>query len=159
ATGDGQQPQEFFYQTPDMGNNGMNGAQGRLYKPGNLPTYYELDTDAGPADIDGLKAWFAQAAKIGEGGSQIEMSAAAAGWAADPANAATNGGFIRDAGAVFALFILQDEPDQTPWTIDGQPGGLAMLQKLEAAKVVCGGAECMIGGGFVNTNCMNQVPL
>ncbi|HEY8376318.1 MAG TPA: hypothetical protein VIK91_07515 [Nannocystis sp.] len=159
ATGDGMEPQEFFYETPDVVNNGMNGAQGRLYKPGNGPYYYTINTDAGPAEIDGLKAWFAQAAKIGEGGSQIEMSAAAAGWVADPANAATNAGFIRDAGAVLALFIVQDEPDQTPWTIDGKPGGLAMLDKLAAAKATCGGAECMIGGGFVNMNCLAMVPL
>lgn len=159
ATGDNMQPQDFFYQTPDMSNNGINGAQGRLYKPGNGAYYYSIDTDAGPAEIDGLKAWFAQAATIGEGGSQIEMAAAAAGWVADPANAATNAGFVRDAGAVLALFFLQDEADQTPWTIDGQPGGLAMVDKLTAAKNVCGGAECIIGGGFVNLNCLDQVPL
>lgn len=159
ATGANMQPQEAFYETPDLGNNGMNGAQGRLYQPANGPTFFTIDTDAGPAEIDALKSWFAQAAKIGEGGSQIEMATAAAGWVADPANAATNAGFVRDAGAVLALFFLQDEPDQTPWTIDGQPGGLVMLDKLAAAKSECGGAQCIIGGGFVNTQCLGQVPL
>lgn len=159
ATGDNDQPQDFFYQTSDMGDNGINGAQGRLYEPAGGPYYYSIDTDAGPAELEGLKSWFAKAAKIGEGGSQVEMSAAAAGWVADPANAATNAGFVRDAGAVLALFFLQDEADQTPWTIDGQPGGLAMLDKLSAAKSVCGGAECIIGGGFANLGCLDQVPL
>jgi hypothetical protein len=159
ATGDDNLPQDAFYETPDMSDNGINGGQGRLYKPGNAVTYYDIDTDAGPAEIAALKEWFAQAAKIGEGGSQIEMSAAAAGWVVDPANAPTNAGFLRDEGAVLALFFLQDEADQTPWTISGQPGGLAMLDKLAAAKAGCGGAECIIGGGFVNTNCLDEVPL
>lgn len=159
ATGDDNKPQDAFYETPDVSDNGINGGQGRLFKPGNAVTYYDIDTDAGPAEIDALKAWFAQAAKIGEGGSQIEMSAAAAGWVVDPANAPTNAGFVRDEGAVLALFFLQDEADQTPWTIDGKPGGVAMLDKLAAAKAGCGGAECIIGGGFVNTGCLDEVPL
>jgi hypothetical protein len=159
ATGDGMQPQDFFYETPDTDNNGLNGAQGRLYKPANGPSFYDIDTDASPAELDALKSWFADAAKIGEGGSQIEMSAAAAGWVADPANAATNAGFIRDEGAVLAIFLLQDEADQTPHTIDGKSGGLAMLDKLVAAKAGCGGATCIIGGGFANTNCLPEVAL
>ena len=159
ATGDNDQPQDFFYQTPDSDDNGLNGAQGRLYKPGNGPTFYAIDTDAPPAEVDKLKQWFADAAKIGESGSQIEMSAAAAGWVADPANAATNAGFIRDEGAVLAVFIVQDEADQTPHVIDGAPGGQAMLDKLIAAKSMCGGADCIIGGGFVNTNCYDEVAL
>ncbi len=159
AKGDNDQPQDFFYQTPDNNDNGLNGAQGRLYKPGNGPTFYNIDTDAPQSEIDNLKAWFADAAKIGESGSQIEMSAAAAGWAADPANAATNAGFIRDEGAVLAIFIVQDEADQTPHVIDGLPGGQAMLNKLIAAKTLCGGADCIIGGGFVNTNCYDEVAL
>lgn len=159
ATGDGMQPQEFFYETPDQTNNNLNGAQGRLFKPANGPAFYSIDTDASPAELDGLKAWFADAAKIGEGGSQIEMSAAAAGWVVDPANAATNAGFVRDEGAVLAIFLLQDEADQTPVTIDGQPGGQLLQAKLAAAKQGCGGAECIIGGGFANLNCLDEVPL
>ena len=158
AKGDNDQPQDFFYETPDLSDNGLNGAQGRLYKGGG-PTFYDIDTDASPAELAALKTWFADAAKIGEGGSQIEMSAAAAGWVADPANAATNAGFIRDEGAVLAIFILQDEPDQTPHTIDGKPGGQAMLDKLIAAKTHCGGADCIIGGGFVDTGCFGEVAL
>jgi len=159
ATGDGMQPQDFFYETPDNTNNGLAGAQGRLYKPANGPAFYDIDTDASPAELAALKSWFTDAAKIGEGGSQIEMSAAAAGWVADPANAATNAGFIRDEGAVLAIFLLQDEADQTPHTIDGEPGGLAMLDKLVAAKAGCGGATCIIGGGFANTGCLGEVAL
>ncbi len=159
ATGDNDQPQDFFYQTSASQPSMTNGAQGRLYKPANGPYFYDINTDAGPAELEGLKSWFAQAAKIGESGSQIEMSSAAAGWVVDPANAASNAGFLRDEGAVLALFFLQDEADQTPATIDGEPGGAAMLAKLAAAKAGCGGAQCIIGGGFVNTGCLGKVAL
>jgi hypothetical protein len=90
------------------------------------------------------------------------MSTAPAGWVADPANDATNAGFIRDAGAVLVVFFMQDEPDQTPLVIDGQPGGLAMLDKLVAAKTACGGTDCIIAGGFLNEqacSAMGNLPL
>ncbi|MDC0668009.1 hypothetical protein [Nannocystis radixulma] len=121
--------------------------------------FYTIDTDAGPDEVAALKTWFSQAAKIGEFGSQIEMSAAAAGWFADPANAATNAGFLRDEGAVLALFFLTDGPDQTPGTIDGMPGGIALRDKLASAKAGCGGQMCIIGGGLVDTDCIDQVSL
>lgn len=155
ATGNGL-PQESFYVTPDVMNTGTNGAQGRLYEAAGL-SYFEIDTDAGPAEVQALRDWFAAAAQIGEGGSNIEMSAAAAGWATDPANAATNAGFLRDEGAVLVLFFLQDEPDQTD-----APGlsmaetGQAMLDKIAAAKVGCGGLQCVVAGGFVQQGCLAE---
>jgi hypothetical protein len=155
ATGNGL-PQESFYVTPDVMNTGTNGAQGRLYEAAGLP-YFEIDTGAGPAEVQALRDWFAAAANIGEGGSNIEMSAAAAGWATDPANAATNAGFLRDEGAVLVLFFLQDEPDQSD-----APGltmaetGQAMLDKIAAAKVGCGGLQCVVAGGFVQQGCLTE---
>lgn len=153
ATGDGGQPADAFYITPDMNNTGANGAQGRLYEAAGQP-YFEIDTDAAPAQLDALSAWFSAAANIGESGSQVEMSAAGAGWAADPANDATNAGFIRDEGAVLVVFFIQDEPDQTPVS-----AGAELVAKIEAAKAGCGGMDCVVGGGFVNQACLPEVPL
>jgi len=148
--GDDMQPNDAFYITPDVTDTGRNGAQGRLYDPGGGETYFEYVTGAGGAELAALEDWFSAAANIGTGGSNIEMSTAPTGWVADPANAATNAGFIRDEGAVLVVFFMQDEPDQTPLMIDGQPGGLAMLDKLVAAKSGCGGIDCIIAGGFLN---------
>jgi len=53
-----------------------------------------------------LEAWFDDAAAIGTGGSNIEMDLAPAGWAFDPANNATNAGFLRDEGAMLTEFFL-----------------------------------------------------
>ena len=149
--GDDMQPNDAFYITPDVTNTGRNGAQGRLYQPpGDGQTYFQYVTGTGGAELDALEAWFSDAAAIGTNGSNIEMSTAPTGWLADPANAATNAGFIRDEGAVLVVFFMQDEPDQTPLQIDGQPGGMAMLDKLVTAKAGCGGIDCIIAGGFLN---------
>jgi hypothetical protein len=153
ATGDNGQPSANFYVTPDQQNNGINGAQGRLYEAGGLH-YYEVDTDAPQADIDGLSDWFAQAARIGDSGSQIEMSAAPAGWAFHSANDATNAGFARDEGTVLVLFWLQDEPDQTPASATQD-----IINMITAAKAGCGGMNCTVGGGSVNVGCLPEVPL
>jgi hypothetical protein len=153
ATGDNGQPASAFYITPDQQNTGTNGAQGRLYEAGGL-NYYDIDTDAPPAEIQGLSNWFAQAANIGASGSQIEMSAAPAGWAFHAANDPTNAGFVRDSGAVLVLFWLQDEPDQTPGFATQE-----IIQMIADAKDVCGGMNCVVGGGYVNENCLSSVPL
>jgi hypothetical protein len=151
--GDGNQPNTAFYVTPDEMDSGRNGAQGRLYAPAGQESYFEFTT--GAADIGALESWFSAAATIGEGGSNIEMSAAPVGWIDDAANAATNDGFMRDKGAVLVVFFMQDEPDQTPMTIDGQPGGQFVLDRVAAAKAECGGLECVIAGGFLNANACN----
>jgi hypothetical protein len=151
--GDGNQPNTSFYVTPEDSDSGRNGAQGRLYAPNGEEPFFEFTT--GGADLPALEAWFSAAATIGEGGSNIEMSAAPVGWVGDPANAATNGGFIRDEGAVLVVFFMQDEPDQTPMTIDGQPGGQFVLDRIAAAKAGCGGLDCVIAGGFLNANACN----
>ncbi len=155
ATGNGM-PQETFYTTPDAMDTGKNGAQGRLFVAEGLP-YFEIDTDAPAAEVQALRDWFAAAAHIGEGGSNVEMASAAAGWATDPANAATNAGFIRDEGAVLVLFFLQDEPDQSDAPGMTMPEtGTAMLEKIAAAKVGCGGLECVVAGGFVDEGCLGE---
>ncbi len=151
--GEGGQSEDAFYITPDVMNTGRNGAQGRLYKPGgNGAAFAQFDTDGPAADLDQAKQWFAQAAQIGEGGSNIEMSTAPAGWATDPVNDPTNAGFLRDEGAVFVVFFMQDEPDQTPLTVNGMETGQLMLDKITAAKAGCGGLSCVIAGGFLNDN-------
>ena len=153
GTGEGGAPASNYYQTPDVSPSATNGAQGRLYEAGGL-RYFDIDQGAPPAEVQALKDWFAQAAHIGEGGSNVEMTTAAAAWTFDPANAATNTGFVRDEGAVLAFFFVQDEPDQTP--IEQSD---TLLSKIESAKMLCGGWECVIAGGFVNEFCLNQVCL
>jgi hypothetical protein len=152
--GDDGQTNDAFYITPDVMATDRNGAQGRLYDPGGGEYFYEFDTDDAAA-IAGLATWFSSAVNIGEGGSNIEMSAAPAGWVADAANAATNAGFIRDEGAVMVVFFLQDEPDQTPAQVGGMPTGPQMLDKLAAAKAGCGGTDCIVAGGFLAANACN----
>jgi hypothetical protein len=155
ATGNGM-PQEAFYTTPDVQDTGKNGAQGRLYVADGLP-YFAIDTDAPAAEVQQLRDWFAAAAHIGEGGSNVEMASAAAGWSTDPANAATNAGFMRDEGAVLVLFFLQDEPDQSDAPgLSMQETGAAMLEKIAAAKVGCGGLDCVVAGGFVDQGCLGE---
>ena len=155
ASGNGM-PQEAYYDTPDMSNSGTNGAQGRLYVANGLP-YFEIETDAGPAEVQELRDWFAAAANIGEGGSNIEMSSAAAAWATDPANAETNEGFLRDEGAVLVLFFFQDEPDQSDAPgLSMQATGAALLDKIAMAKSACGGLECVVAGGFVDQGCLDE---
>jgi hypothetical protein len=151
--GDGM-PSDNFYVTPDQQNTAKNGAQGRLFDPGGGQNYFEFNVgDA--AQLDALASWFSDAAAIGTGGSNIEMTTAPAGWAFDPANDGANAGFVRDEGAVLVVFFMSDEPDQTPLMIDGLTGGQAMLDKVAAAKAGCGGLECVLGGGFLLESACN----
>lgn len=150
ATGDEMQPVEAFYTTPDDEDNGLAGAQGRLFVVDGM-SYFDVSTSDAP---DTLAAWFGNAAVIGEEGSQVEMSGGAAGWACDPANDATNEGFVRDAGAVLVLFFIQDEPDQTPVGAAEE-----LVQKIADAKSRCGGFQCVVAGGFVQTSCLPENPL
>ena len=157
-TGDGGQSEDGFYDTPDMGNSGKNGAQGRLYQA-NGDYYAEFNTDDPQNVIDGVKTWFNAAANIGTGGSNIEMLTAPAGWVAHTANDASNAGFIRDAGSVMVVFFMQDEPDQTPMMVNGQPTGTEMLNMLAGAKQQCGGVNCIIAGGFLEDNACGGRPI
>ncbi len=153
ATGDDDQPSDAFYQTPASDPTDTNGAQGRLYENGGA-RYFDIDAAAAPDAVADLETWFSNAAQIGEFGSQVEMSMAAAAWATDPVNEATNAGFLRDKGAVLVLFFIQDEHDQTPTN-----AAESLLDKIRAAKQECGGFECIVGGGFVNEDCLPLTPL
>ena len=139
-----------------MSNSGRNGAQGRLYTPPGLDPFIAFDTDAPPSGLDAVANWFTAASAVGTGGSNLEMALAPAAWAFDPANAATNAGFLRDEGAVLVLFFVQDEPDQTPAEA-GIPQ--EMIDRIAAAKSQCGGLDCVVAGGTVNEGCLGEVPL
>lgn len=135
------------YTPPTMGNTNENGGQGRLYNYQGMP-YFAANTDDDPA---ALKAWFTGAATAaGETGCSFEMAAAAAGWAADPANAATNAGFIRDESAVLLVFVLSDEPDKSPEPVS------QFVDKLVAAKSACGGIDCILAAGLVSDFCYDN---
>ncbi len=147
--GDGDQTNDAFYLPPTQMDTMRNGAQGRLWDTGGGSTFFEFETDG---DVAGAQTWFANAATIGEGGSNIEMYAAPVGWVFDPVNAASNDGFLRDEGAVLAVFFLGDEPDQSPGMIDGAPTGQWVLDRVAEAKAGCGGLDCVIVGGFLEEN-------
>lgn len=135
------------YQAPTGANNGENGGQGRLFNHDGK-SFFAANTSDDPA---ALKTWFTAAAiAAGETGCSFEMPAAGAGWAADPANAPTNAGFIRDAGAVLLVFVLSDEPDKSP-----EPVG-QFVDKLAAAKQVCGGINCILAAGLVSAFCYDH---
>lgn len=153
ATGDDDQPASAFYTTPDVINTGVNGAQGRLFEALGQ-SYFATNSSADATEIEALSTWFTAAANIGESGSQVEMSAAGAGWATHPANDGTNAGFLRDEGAVLVIFFIQDEPDQTPDAATNE-----LVDMIAAAKAECGGMECVVGGGFVDQVCLPEVPL
>lgn len=155
--GDGM-PGENFYITPDQQNTNKNGAQGRLFDPGGGQNYFEINTDD-LGQLAALETWFSNAAAIGTGGSNIEMTLAPAGWAFDPANNASNEGFLRDEGAVLVVFFMTDEPDQTPTMIEGQSGGQFILDMVAGAKAGCGGLDCVIGGGFLLASACQDQPL
>jgi hypothetical protein len=147
-------PASDFYVTPDVENTGEDGAQGRLFEA--LGRYYfDVDTDAPQAEIDALGEWFGEASKVARSlNSQVEMSAGPAGWAFHEANEPTNAGFLRDEDAVLVLFVLQDEPDQTPMF-----AAQDIVDMIDAAKRRCGGMDCVVGGGGVNVGCLPEVPL
>lgn len=136
-----------YYDPPPAPNNGENGGQGRLFTWDGKP-FFAADTSDDPA---ALKAWFTAAATAaGETGCSFEMPAAAAGWAADPGNAATNAGFLRDAGAVLLIFVLTDEPDKSPEPVS------QFVDKLAAAKQTCGGTACILAAGLVPDFCYDN---
>ncbi len=125
-------------------NNGENGGQGRLFAWDGQP-FFAADTAGDPA---ALKSWFTAAATAaGEDGCSFEMAAAGAGFVADPANAASNAGFLRDEGAVLLVFVLSDEPDKSPEPVS------QWVDRLAAAKAGCGGIDCILAAGLVSDFC------
>ena len=135
------------YIPPTAGTTTRNGEQGRLYQHDGKH-YFAANTS--DADRTPLKQWFSNAAvAAGESGCSFEMASAAAGYAAHPSNAATNGGFIRDKNGVLVIIFLSDEPDKSP------EGMMAYHDMLTGAKQQCGGDACIVAAGIINTCTMN----
>jgi len=129
------------YVTPDAGNTGTNGEQGRLFEWAGQ-NYFEATVGEDSGD---LKLWFSQAAvAAGETGCSFEMMSAAAGYAVHPANDTANAGFLRDEGAVLLVVVLSDEPDKSP------EGAQTYYDMLVDAKAGCGGDACIVTTGLVD---------
>jgi hypothetical protein len=127
-----------FYVPPTDGDNGVNGAQGRLFEHDGMP-YFALNTEDDPAP---LKAWFTGAATAaGEQGSSLEMPVAAAGFAADPINDATNAGFLRGSDAILLIVFLTNDPDASLESVG------TYRDMVLAAKGDC--PECVLTAGLI----------
>lgn len=124
-----------------------NGYQGRLYEYDGL-SYFAGNTSSAD-DRAALMQWFpAAATSVGCEGGAFEFSAAAAAFALDPANAASNAGFLRDEGGVLVLFVLSNEVDQSP-------EDLAVYRDIvRKSKEGCGGDECIVTAGLLAPNCV-----
>lgn len=124
-----------------------NGFQGRLFEHDGR-TYFAGNT-AADADREELAQWFpSAAAAIGCEGGAFEFSAAAAAYALDPSNAATNAGFLRDEGGVLVVFVLSNEVDQSPEDL------AVYTDIVTKAKQGCGGEECIVTAGLLAPNCV-----
>ena len=131
------------YLKPTDGSTGTNGEQGRLFEHAGL-RYFEANSS--DADASPLKTWFTGAAvAAGETGCSFEMATAAAGYSAHAANATHNQGFFRDEDAVLLVFVLSDEPDKSPETLD------TYVSMLNAKKTACGGDKCILTAGLVDS--------
>ena len=127
-----------YYNPPTGGDNGVNGSQGRLFIHDDQAFFVSNTSE----DSAPLKTWFTGAAiAAGEQGSSIEMPVAAAAFALDPVNAATNAGFVRDNDAILLIVFLTNDPDASL-----QP--LADYEAMVlAAKQNC--PECVLTAGLL----------
>lgn len=132
----------MFYVPPTAGDNGTNGAQGRLFVHEGM-SYFATNTSDDPAP---LKAWFTGAAiGAGEQGSSIETPVAAAAYATSPSNAAVNEGFLRDEDAVLLIVFLTNDPDASLEPLK------AYKDMVLAAKEGCGGDACVLTAGLIKS--------
>jgi hypothetical protein len=137
-----------WYWTPDEMPYAENGAQGRLREHEGL-TYFAASTDDDPT---AFKNWLVgNIDAVGESGSVWEMVAAGAAYPFHAANATHNDGFLRDEGAVLAIFALTDEVDNSPEAID------VYHDMIVAAKQGCGGEACIVTGGVMRP-CLATAP-
>lgn len=140
------------YTTPADGMVSGNGYQGRLLEYEGQ-RYFEADT-GDPSTRLPMMEWFANAAfSVDCNGGAFEFPTAAAAYALDPINAATNDGFLRDEGAVLAMFVLSDEVDQSPEGLE------TYRDTILAAKAGCGGADCISTAGLLSDGCVPSDPL
>lgn len=140
------------YTTPSDGMVSGNGYQGRLLEYEGL-RYFEANT-GDPSTRLPMMEWFANAAfSVDCNGGAFEFPTAAAAYALDPINAATNDGFLRDEGAVLAMFVLSDEVDQSPEGLE------TYRDTILAAKAGCGGADCISTAGLLSDGCVPSDPL
>ncbi|MGH1346328.1 MAG: hypothetical protein ACRBN8_32475 [Nannocystales bacterium] len=129
-----------------------NGYQGRLLEYEGQ-RYFEANT-GDPSSRLPMMEWFSNAAfSVNCNGGAFEFPTAAAAYALDPVNAATNDGFLRDEGAVLAMFVLSDEVDQSPEGLE------AYRDTVLAAKSACGGADCISTAGLLSDGCVPSEPL
>jgi hypothetical protein len=136
------------YVKPTDGNTGTNGEQGRFFEWDGKPFFSANTSDP---DQTPLKTWFTGAATAaGEDGCSFEMMSAAAGYAAHPANAASNGGFFRDESGVLLIIFLTDEPDKSPEATS------AYADMLRGVKTKCGGDDCILVAGLIDP-CIQNV--
>lgn len=131
---------QAHYLRPDETNDGGNGTQGRLFEFAGQ-RFFATNSNDDPAP---LSEWFSQAAvAAGEEGCSFEMPVAAAGFAAHPANATANEGFLRDENALLVMFFLTDEPDKSVETDE------IYRDMVLDAKSACGGEACVFVSGLV----------
>lgn len=135
---------------PTVGNNGVNGHQGRLFEQDGL-RYFEMMTDADPQP---LKTWFMAALTGAINGGELfsnsETVIAGAAYPFHPANAAFNAGFMREQ-AVLVLFLLSDSPDLSPKEIPTSD----FVAMVSAAKAACGD-QCVLTAGAIADGCFGQ---
>lgn len=124
-----------------------NGYQGRLFEYDDQ-RYFSARTHDDAAREE-LADWFSGAiVQVGCDGGAFEFPAAAAAYAVDSANAENNAGFLRDAGAALAIFVLTNETDQSP------EGLSTYATMINNAKSDCGGDECILTAGLLAPNCV-----
>jgi hypothetical protein len=129
-----------------------NGYQGRLLQYEGL-TYFDADT-GDPSTRLPLMNWFANAAfSVDCNGGAFEFPSAAAAYAVDPVNDVHNEGFLRDEGAVLAIFVLSDEVDQSPEGLD------TYRNMILDAKAGCGGETCISTAGLLDAGCVPSDPM
>ncbi|MBL4687917.1 MAG: hypothetical protein JKY37_25225 [Nannocystaceae bacterium] len=127
----------------------QNGYQGRLFEYDGQ-RYFSARTHTESAR-DELKTWFSGAiVDVGCSGGAFDFPVAAAGYALSPGNAETNVGFLRDAGAALAIFVLTNETDHSPGSI------ASYRDMILDAKSECGGAECVLTAGLLAPNCVPE---
>jgi len=139
------------YITPDEQYLDYNGWQGRLLEYGGH-TYFEANT-IDPATKQPLKDWFAAAAtSVGASGCSFEFNVGGAGHVFDPANADHNVGFIRDEDTILLIFVITNEADHTDEVYDQDQ----LIDWVLDAKSGCGGENCIVTGGLLTSNCVEQ---